>query len=194
MENKQSKQTGFKIFFAFAVLAGIYFAYQNYTSEQPPPLSDKALYLNFCKQIILKSAAIDKTFAPFEVARTHQNMVGATKIALNIKGILLEEWGQLDSIEVPEFKNQKVADDAKQIKDIIVLAYTYRQDMIKVFLKAAQNTNTYLIAEFQDDGEKSEQGIMVGVSKMLEVGKEVGMTDNEIKALINFMKQPTITP
>ena len=168
------------------VLVGGYFAYKHETL--PPPVPDKTLYLNFCKQLITKATIIDKMIAPFEKARAHSNVFGATKYALEIKGAIIQPEVDLDHVEIPEYQNQKITDDCKKMKDEIVGAYISKQMYIEDFIDMMKEPNAVSAAKFQNQEENSTEALGYGIAMMLKIAKEAGMTESEVKELIAYMK------
>lgn len=194
MDAKQPRQIGLKVFFAITMLIGMYFAYRDYQGKQPSPIPDKVLFLNFYKQILGKAAVADKTFTPFDDARTKGNQLKAAKIALDIKYEMEALNNDMHNVEMPKLQNQKAAADLIKMRDYIEGCYIYKQMMVDDYLSALKDQNPVSIAKFQNDAEKSQSYMFAALSETLDICKDLGMTDAETKKMTEATSLSTTTP
>ncbi|MCL4469046.1 MAG: hypothetical protein M1591_08960 [Deltaproteobacteria bacterium] len=174
---------------AVAIIGGIVIWGGDHSVSSKNIPSDKVLFSNFYKILLVKVSDADNTFASFDSARTKGNQLKAAKIALNIKDQMRERWNDIDTLELPKLQNLKASKDLKTLKDFISACYLYKQMMVEDYLNAVKNPNTYTVAKFQNDTEKSDKYLLAGTAEVLQVCTDLSMTDAEIKNMENESKQ-----
>ncbi|MFA5353538.1 MAG: hypothetical protein WC291_04870 [Thermodesulfovibrionales bacterium] len=138
---------------------------------------DKGAYKDFYKEIIGKMKVVDTSFKPFSDAMSSKQWVEAVKIAKNEQGNLSKDLAAVETLKVPDLKDDKVEKELQDAKQLLTDAYLNKISIMTNFLAFAKDPAT--AKETDEAIKKNIEGFSndyrQGMEKLVTAGQKLGV-------------------